>query len=128
QRIPTGLAKWFHKRKAMGTRSYMAPEQIRGLPLDGRADIYGFGCTCYELTTGRPPFRGKDSHELLTKHITEKPLSPQVYYPDVTDEFGALVLRMLAKKKEDRPRDFHEILMALRTMRVYKTQAAPSQE
>src|SRR5262245_36546180 len=90
QRIPTGLAKWFHKRRAQGTRSYMAPEQIRGLPLDGRADVYGYGCTCYELTTGRPPFRGKDSQELLTKHITEKPLSPAIYYPDVTDEFGAL--------------------------------------
>ena len=96
-----------------GTRSYMSPEQIRGEPLDGRADIYSFGATCYELVTGRPPFRGASSQDLLTKHITEKPVSPRVHNPDVTQEFGDLVLHMLAKKREDRPQDFHEVLMKL---------------
>jgi serine/threonine protein kinase len=105
---------------AMGTRSYMSPEQIRGQSIDGRADVYSFGATCYELVTGRPPFRGMSSDELLRKHITEKPLSPCVHNPDVTEEFGELVLQMLAKRREDRPKDFHQILMALRGLRVYK--------
>ena len=76
----------------------MSPEQIRGEPLDGRADIYSFGAAAYELITGRPPFRGASTQDLLTKHITEKPVSPQIHNPDVTDEFAALVLQMLAKK------------------------------
>jgi serine/threonine protein kinase len=111
------------KSKVQGTRSYMSPEQIRGLPLDGRADIYSFGATAYELVAGRPPFRGASSQELLTKHIAEKPLTPQNFNPDVSDEFAQLVLRMLAKKKEERPRDFHEVLMAMRILRVFKEAA-----
>jgi serine/threonine protein kinase len=110
------------KNKAMGTRSYMSPEQIRGEPVDGRADIYSFGATCYELITARPPFRGLSAHDLLSKHIAEKPTPPQVYNKDVTDQFSQLVLHMLQKKKQDRPKDFHEVLMALRTMRVFKSE------
>ncbi len=116
------------KSKVQGTRSYMSPEQIRGLPLDGRSDIYSFGATCYEIVTGRPPFRGESSEQLLQKHLTEKPYTPQQYNRDVTDEFSDLVLNMLAKKKEDRPRDFHEVLMKLRTIKIYKnpeTKPAP---
>lgn len=125
QKIPTGMAKWFHRQsKAAGTYSYMSPEQIRKHALDGRADIYSFGATCYEITTGRPPFRGMTVKDLLDKHILEKPVSPQQYYPDLTDEFSALVLQMLAKKKDNRPKDFHEVLMALRSMRIFKAGAA----
>ncbi|HJT75564.1 MAG TPA: serine/threonine-protein kinase [Gemmataceae bacterium] len=119
------FGRLFRKRgKTAGTRSYMSPEQIRGEPLDGRADVYSFGATCYELVTGRPPFRGASSQELLTKHITEKPVAPQSINRDVTDEFGALVLRMLAKKKQERPRGFHDVLMDLRNIRVFKAEAA----
>jgi eukaryotic-like serine/threonine-protein kinase len=98
----------------------MSPEQIRGLILDRRADVYCFGASAYEVVTGRTPFRGSSSQDLLTKHILEKPISPQQVNPEVTKEFADLVLRMLAKKKEDRPKDFHEVLMAMRSMRVYK--------
>jgi eukaryotic-like serine/threonine-protein kinase len=114
------------KGKSQGTRSYMSPEQIRGEPLDGRADIYSFGATAYELVTSRPPFRGSSNQDLLNKHILEKPMSPQIHNPDITNEFAELVLRMLAKKREHRPRDFHEVMMALRTMKVYKSQGGKS--
>jgi serine/threonine protein kinase len=116
------------KGRVMGTRSYMSPEQIKGEPLDGRSDIYSFGATCYELTTGRPPFRGQSSHDLLGKQLAEKPSSPQLYNRDITDDFAQLVLRMLAKKKQDRPKDFHEVLMALRTIRVFKSETPPPPE
>ena len=128
-RPPTGLAKWFgRKQKAQGTRSYMSPEQIRGQILDGRADIYSFGATCYEVLTGRPPFRGRDAQDLLTKHITEKPTNPRQFNPEITEDFAALILRMLEKKREDRPRDFHEVLMAMRNMRVLKGQPVKKEE
>ena len=104
----------------------MSPEQIRGEVLDARADIYSFGATFYEVVTFRPPFRGKDSQDLLAKHITEKPVPPKQLNPDVTDEFNALILQMLAKKKEDRPRDFHDVLMKLRTARVFRAHHAKS--
>jgi serine/threonine protein kinase len=124
QKILTGLAKLFRKRgKAAGTPSYMSPEQIRREALDGRADVYSFGATCYEVVTGRPPFRAASRKELLDKHIIEKPASPRMHNPDVTEEFADLVLRMLAKKRQDRPRDFHEVLMKLRQIRVFKSEA-----
>jgi serine/threonine protein kinase len=122
RRIPTGFSKLFYiKGKPQGTRSYMSPEQIRGWALDGRADVYSFAASAYELVTGRPPFRGSTNQELLNKHIKELPATPVQHNPDVTKEFGELVLRMLAKKREDRPRDFHEVLMAMRTMKVFKS-------
>ena len=119
---PSFFSKLFRRKgKAQGTRSYMAPEQIRDLPLDGRADIYAFGASAYELVTNRPPFRGNSNQELLAKVLVEKPSSPKVYNADLTDDFCDLVLRMLAKTKEERPRDFHEVLMKLRTIKVYKS-------
>ncbi|HEY8503065.1 MAG TPA: serine/threonine-protein kinase [Gemmataceae bacterium] len=125
QRMKKGLARWFHRRrKAAGTPSYMAPEQIRDEVLDERADVYSFGCSLYELTTGRKPFTGNTQRDLLSKHLTEKPVAPQSHNPDLTEEFSQLVLRMLAKKREERPRNFHEILMALRGIRVFKSAPA----
>jgi serine/threonine-protein kinase len=123
QKIPSGMARWFYMKPhvASGTRSYMSPEQIRREPLDGRSDMYAFACTAYELVTGRPPFRGKDQKELLTKHLREKPLSPATHNPDITDEFADFILRLLAKKREERPENFHQVLMALRGMRIFKT-------
>jgi serine/threonine protein kinase len=114
------------KQKVMGTRSYMSPEQILGQAIDGRSDVYSFGATCYELVAGRPPFRGMSSDDLLRKHIAEKPLTPCAHNPDVSQEFGDLVLQTLAKRREDRPKDFHQILMALRGMRVFKADAPPA--
>jgi serine/threonine protein kinase len=100
----------------------MSPEQILCKPLDGRADVYSFGASAYELVTGRPPFRAADSNGLLRKHLTEKPVSPEVLNPQVTREFSDLVLKMLAKKKEDRPHDFHIVLMKLKSIKVFKGQ------
>ncbi|MBI3412317.1 MAG: serine/threonine protein kinase [Planctomycetes bacterium] len=121
--------RMFRKRGAVqGTRSYMSPEQIRGHHLDGRADIYSYGASVYELATQRPPFRGGSNQDLLQKHILEAPASPQIHNPDVTKEFADLVLRMLAKKRENRPKNFHEVLMALNTMRIFKSVAPVRKE
>src|SRR5436190_23821215 len=63
-----GFSLFRKRQKAQGTRSYMSPEQIRGDPLDGRADVYSFGATLYEFLTGRPPFRADSPQILLQKH------------------------------------------------------------
>ena len=128
QRIkPRGFfAKLFGGKKVVqGTRSYMSPEQIRGLDLDGRADVYSYGATMFELVTYRPPFRADSQQLLLQKHIKEKPMPLTSLVPDVTDEFNDLVLKCLAKKKEDRPQSFHDVLKALNHIRIYKTDSAP---
>jgi serine/threonine-protein kinase len=122
---PGFLGKLFRsKGKVQGTRSYMSPEQIRCEPLDGRADIYSYGATWYEIVTGRPPFRGANSQDLLNKHLFEKVLPPKTLNPEITDDFNDLIMKMLAKKRDDRPQNFHEILMAFKTIRVFKAPAS----
>lgn len=122
-RVPSGFSKFFGRfPKAAGTRSYMAPEQIRGQFIDGRADIYSFGCMCYEIATqGKMPFTGSSHQDLLTRHLRDKPASPDLYNTEITKEFNSLVLRMLEKKPENRPKDFHEVLIALRSLQIWKS-------
>jgi serine/threonine protein kinase len=115
------MAKMFHKRrKPQGTPSYMSPEQIRDDLLDARADIYSYGITLYELLTGRVPFKASSPKELLEKHLHAKPDAPTMYNSEVTEDFSKFILRMLSKRREDRPTNFHEVMIALRDLRPYK--------
>jgi eukaryotic-like serine/threonine-protein kinase len=126
---PSFFGKLFRRKGVVqGTRSYMSPEQIRGDFLDGRADIYSYGATLFELTTHRPPFRAGTQQELLQKHILEKPVPPNSLMPELTKEFSDLVLRCLAKKREDRPETFHEVLKVLNHIRVYKNDPVVKKE
>ena len=116
------------KKKVQGTYSFMSPEQIRNGPIDGRSDIYSFGATVYELVAGRPPFRGATVDEILKKHLAEKPVLVNNLNPDVTDQFAAFVNKMLAKKREERPENFHMVLRDLKTLRVFKSVADQDEE
>ena len=99
----TGLSKLLHSAKvAKGTRSYMAPEQIRRKVCDERTDIYAFGCVLYELCTGKPPYTGDTPNDLLNRHLTASIPSPIVYNDNVTKDFANLVKSMMAKRPEDR--------------------------
>lgn len=113
--------KLFAKGPLGGTATFMPPEQIMRKILDGRADIYSFGATIYEIACGRPPFRAASKQELYQKHVIEKPGTPVMYNADITDEFGNLTLKLLSKKKEDRPANFHEVLIELKKIRVFKS-------
>jgi serine/threonine protein kinase len=123
KKIPTGLANmFFRKQKPQGTPSFMSPEQILGAKPAASCDIYSFGCTLYELTTGRPPYRGTSVNDLLGRHLKEKPSPPSAYNNDVTDEFSAFVLKLLAKLPKDRPGNFHEVLIAFKKVKqIYKS-------
>lgn len=106
--------------KIQGTRSYMSPEQIRGQSLDQRADIYSFGCMVHELLSGKPPYTGTSTQELLTKHL-RSPIPPvQANNRNVSDDFAALVKAMLAKNPVDRPPSMDDVLGEIRTRAVYK--------
>jgi serine/threonine protein kinase len=126
KKIPTGLAKLFSgKPPREGTYSYISPDVIRRLPPSAAADIYSFGITCYELATGRQPFRANSPMELLNKHMKERPVPPTAYNKNVTKEFSDLVLKMLAKKPDDRLKDLREFLVAFNRIRIFKDDPDP---
>jgi serine/threonine-protein kinase len=89
-------------RRVDGTPLYMAPEQIRGAKCDPRADVYAFGVMTYEILTRRPPFLGTTAQALLDKHLEEPAPSMRSWVPTLDAALDAIVLKMLAKKKEDR--------------------------
>jgi serine/threonine protein kinase len=113
------------KGKPQGTRSYMSPEQIRCQVLDARADVYSFGCMAFEIVTGRTPFRGATANEILNKQLREQPVGPRTVNAKVNKQFSDFILRTMAKNRDDRPKDFHEVLMALKTMKAFDTDAPP---
>ena len=117
----TGLSKMFHKTKvARGTRSYMAPEQIRRKVCDERTDIYAFGCVLYELCTAKPPYTGDTPNDLLNKHLTASVPSPIVHNDNITTEFAGLIKRMMAKSPNDRPESMWEFLKEIRTIELFR--------
>ena len=91
------------KGALIGTADYIAPEQARDASLvDIRADVYSLGCTLYYLLTGQPPFPGASLMQKILQHQEAEPPAVQALRPDVPEEVGAIVQKMLAKKAEDR--------------------------
>ncbi len=91
------------KGMLIGTADFVAPEQARDPSLvDTRADVYSLGCTLFFLLTGRPPFEGHSLMQKLLKHQEAEPTPLRQLRPDVPEELEALVLKMLAKRPEDR--------------------------
>jgi len=97
-----------------GTPQFAAPEQLRGEPLDVRADIYAVGATLYYLLTGRPPLDAPDLRELVSKVASETPTSPRLLRRDIPRGLAAVVLRCLAKAPASRPQSYAELADLLR--------------
>ncbi len=118
----SGLGSLFSGKKGLvqGTRSYMAPEQIRSEPLDERTDIYGFGCTLFELCVGRPPFTGNNEDELLVKHLKTPVPVIAAHNEEISSGFSQLVAKMMAKDMDKRPDNMSSALEELAKVRVWK--------
>ncbi|MFF0266129.1 Stk1 family PASTA domain-containing Ser/Thr kinase [Kribbella sp. NPDC004536] len=86
----------------IGTAQYLSPEQARGETVDARSDLYSTGCLLYELLTGRPPFVGESPVSVAYQHVREQPLPPSSFDPEIPPEVDAVVLKALAKNREER--------------------------
>ena len=84
----------------LGTADYVAPEHVRGEPLDGRADVYATGCVLYEMLAGVPPFRRATDEETVLAHLRESP--PPLHRDDLPPGFDDLLRRALSKVPADR--------------------------
>ena len=86
----------------VGTIDYIAPEQIQGGSVDGRADEYALGCVLYEALTGLPPFRRDSDLAVVFAHLKEPPPLPTATRPELPDGIDAVVARALAKHASQR--------------------------
>lgn len=112
------------KTLAQGSPSYMSPEQIRGEALDARSDIYSFGCVIFELISGRPPYTGADTNDLLNKHVSATVPAVDTFNKNATTACGKFLRQMLAKKPAERPASMKEVLQQLRAIRLVERAVA----
>ena len=102
----------------VGTAQYLSPEQARGEAVDARTDLYSTGCLLYELFTGRPPFTGDSPVSVAYQHVGEHAPAPSTLVPALDPIFDDVVLKALAKDREDRYDDAAAFAKALANARA----------
>ena len=96
----------------VGTADYVAPEQIKGEPVDGRADVYSLGCVLVECLTGEPPFRSDRMLAALYAHVEQPPPSVRERRPELPAGIDSVVGKALAKRPADRFQSCGELIGA----------------
>jgi serine/threonine protein kinase/Tol biopolymer transport system component len=109
--------------RVMGTVGYMAPEQVRGRPVDARADIFSFGAVLYEMLTGKRAFRGESPVETLNAILKEDPPGLFESTRNVSPALERIVRRCLEKRPEERFRTAHDLGIALDAISTSSTRS-----
>jgi serine/threonine protein kinase len=109
-RAVAGYVSLTGKQLVLGTPHYLSPEQARGMPLDGRTDLYALGVTMYRASTGDLPFRASDWYELARLHVEEPPVPPRAHRADLSKRFERIVLKCMAKNRDERYADAGELV------------------
>jgi DNA-binding beta-propeller fold protein YncE len=86
----------------LGTLDYVAPEQIRGRPVDGKADQYSLACSAFEMLSGRPPFHRDEGVSVMYAHLSDPPPSLLTGRPDLPAQIDAVMTRALTKEPAGR--------------------------
>ncbi|MBA3825297.1 MAG: serine/threonine protein kinase [Ktedonobacterales bacterium] len=111
----------------VGSLYYVPSEHLRGEKIDGRADIYALGVSLYEMMTGERPFRGKTLQEMSKAIAAGNPMPPSLLEPTIPLELEQIVLKALARKREDRYSRANELCEALRQLQGHMaTQQVPT--
>src|SRR4051794_31718513 len=86
----------------VGTIDYAAPEQIKGWPVDARADVYALGCVLFEMLAGTPPFRRDNEYATMYAHTSEPPPAVSGVAPGLPHALDGVIIRALAKEPDGR--------------------------
>jgi YVTN family beta-propeller protein len=98
----------------VGTAQYMAPEQILGEHVDGRADLYALGCILYHCLTGSPPYERENSVAVIYAHLSDPPPSASAARPELPAAIDGVIAKAMAKARDDRYATCAELARAAR--------------
>jgi tetratricopeptide (TPR) repeat protein len=98
---------------ALGSPLYMSPEQIQGITLDNRSDLYSLGVLAFALLIGHEPFDGANSTAIAIQHLQQPPPDLYSLRPDLPAGWGEVVTKLLAKRPDDRYQSSEEVIAAL---------------
>ncbi len=110
----------------VGTAQYLSPEQARGEVVDTRSDLYSTGCLLFELLTGQPPFTGDSAVAVAYQHVRETPRTPSSIASDIPESLDRVVLKSLAKNRDQRYADAAEMRRDLLAAVHGRAVSAPS--
>ena len=102
----------------MGTPLYMSPEQVEGLNVDVRSDIYSLGITAYHMLAGQPPYDGDNALAIAVQHVNSRAADLKGIRPDVPEELIKLIDRMMAKSPDDRPQTAAQLIREIKNIKV----------
>ncbi|MFZ5903234.1 MAG: serine/threonine protein kinase [Chloroflexota bacterium] len=100
----------------VGTPEYMSPEQFQGKGVDARTDVYSLGVVLYEMITGRKPYQADTPAAVLVKQVTEALPRPRIFISGLPDDVEKLLLKTLAKNKEDRYQNIAEMVRVMESL------------
>jgi serine/threonine protein kinase/tetratricopeptide (TPR) repeat protein len=112
-------------QQIVGTLPYMSPEQLRGIPVDARSDLWSAGCVLYELATGRRPFEGATAPALTDAILRQPPPPPRAVHGAINPELERIIIKCLEKDREDRYQSARELAVDLGRLASNATPAAP---
>src|SRR5437879_6813578 len=101
---------------SIGTPDYMSPEQLSGMELDARSDLYAAGVVLFECVTGRLPFEAESMYVRIAKHLEEAPPDPRTLHADVPEALARVILKAMAHDPADRYQsagEMHDALAAV---------------
>ncbi|MEV7005869.1 serine/threonine-protein kinase [Streptosporangium sp. NPDC051022] len=99
------FSRYTRSGQVVGSAHYMSPEQVRAQPLGPGSDLYALGCVMYEMLTGKHVFPGPSEYETLHQQVSDAPRAASRIRGEIPRELDELVLGLLEKRPEDRPRD-----------------------
>ena len=119
----------FHTKTGMtiGTPEYMSPEQVRGLKIDYRTDLYSLGAVMYELLAGQLPFRARNMFDVARKQVVEIPIDPKCFQTDLPEDIVKICLKALEKDRNIRYQSAGQLIADLEAfLRNAPVSAEPS--
>ena len=116
-RLPTISVELTREGKILGTAAYMSPEQARGEAVDARSDLFSFGIVLYEMVTGRAPFQGRTSTDVLSAILRDQPVPAAQLNPEAPVELVRIIGECLEKDPQDRCQHADQLAVDLRRLK-----------